>query len=357
MTVRRLVDPDGREDPYRGEVYPGEVFKSRLMDRRQFLKTGLATLGILGGAPLLISCGGALAPSGNQSSKETVAFSFLYSEVPAAAAVKRFAKERAKQLDYELLTDNITGGKTDEQLTSVNSFITRDVGTLVVHVVDPSGYGGLISRARDAEIPFFTYASAVPESDGAVLFPPQEAAEELSQDAANWVKENLDGEEAQVLVLGFTADPVTRKATETLSQGITEQGLGRVVASQDALEQATGLRITEDVLKANPGINVVLCQNDGGALGACQAFSKTDKDPAKVYVASNEGTELGIQAMLDGNKYLKTINQLSIKKIGYAVTDIAHRYFTDGKKGDIVIGRRILHNDQKEELRQALTEY
>lgn len=277
--------------------------------------------------------------------------------MPAADALKGFAKERANKLGYKLLTDNIRGGKVDDQLSSVNSFITRNVDALVVHATDPNSYDGLTRRAKDAEIPLFTYGASVPNTDGAVLFPSPEAAKKLSKDAASWVQENLGGEEAQILILGFTADPVSREASKAMASAIVDQNLGRVVAEQDALDQATGQRVTEDVLKASPGVNVVLAWNDGGALGAAAALKNTNKDASKVYIASNEGAEQGIQAMLDGNEYLKTLNLLSIQELGYAIVNIAHRYFESEKTGDIVVGRRIVHNDQKEELQDALSEY
>lgn len=346
-------------DGHQGTTSPdGEC--SPLLDRRALLARGGGALAVLGFGPLLSACGGALEDDegggAGASERRTIGFSFLYSEVPAAAALKRFAKERADELGYEVLTDNVRGGKIDEQLASLDSFITRKVDALVVHVGDPASYGGILSRARRAEIPFFTYATAVPKSDGAVLFPFDEASRQLSEDAAAWIEENLGGE-GQVLVLSYTADPVGRKASRLLAETVEERTQARVVAQQDALDQATGLRVTEDALQANPGINVVLAWNDGGALGAAQALEGAGKDPSKVYIGSNEGTEQAVQAMLQGNEYLKTVNLLSIKKLGYGIVDLPHRYFTEDRTGDLLVGRRIIHSDETAELEQALSEY
>jgi ribose transport system substrate-binding protein len=301
--------------------------------------------------------GGATTNGATTAKKtKTVGFSFLYSEVPVAAALKSFADERATALDYKMLTDNIRGGKVDEQLASIDSFITRKVDAIVVHVTDPKAYGAVRERARKANIPFFTYATAVPGSDGAVLFPFAEASKRLAADAADWVQKNLDGK-GEILVLSYTGDPLGREASKLLGTGVAGSTQAKVVAEQDALDQATGLRVTEDALKAHPGINVVMAWNDGGALGAAQALQRAGKDPSKVYIGSNEGSEQAVQAMLKGNKYLKTVNLLSIKALGDGIIDLPHQYLDEHKKGDLVVGRRIIHSDQTAELKQALSEY
>jgi ABC-type sugar transport system substrate-binding protein len=330
------------------------------MDRRTLLRRGMVASSALALPSFLAACGGSLAKDeksgGGSGDAKKIGFSFLYSEVPAAAALKKFANERASQLGYTVLTDNIRGGKLDEQIASLDSFITRKVDALVVHVTDPSAYGAVLAKAGKAKIPFFTYATAVDGADGAVLFPFKQASENLADDAIAWAKENLN-EPAQILVLSYTGDPLGREASKILGQRIADAGLGKVVASQDALDQATGLRVTEDALKAHPGINVVMAWNDGGALGAAQALKKAGKDPAKTYVASNEGTEQAVQAMLKGDEYVKTINLLSLKRLGYGIVDLPKQYFDSGKKGDVIVGRPVIHAGDTAALKKALSEY
>ncbi len=316
-----------------------------------------ATLAVLALVAALVGCGGSLSKDSSSSKdQKTIGFSFLYSEVPVAGVLKDFAKTRGQQLGYNVLTDNIRGGKIDEQLASIDSFITRRVDAIVVHVADPSAYGAVRARARAAGIPFFTYATSVPGSDGAVLFPFDEASRALAADAADWVNQNLGGK-GEILVLSYTGDPLGSAASKTLGTGVEGSTQAKVVASQDALDQATGLRVTEDALKAHPGINVVMAWNDGGALGAAQALQRAGKDPSKVYIGSNEGSEQGVQAMLKGNRYLKTLNLLSIKKLGDGIVDLPHQFLDLHRRGDLLVGRQIVHNGDTVELRKALAEY
>jgi ABC-type sugar transport system substrate-binding protein len=329
----------------------------RLLDRRQLLIRGGGLAGAVGLMPLLAACGGSLGNDSTSSNGgKTIGFSYLYSEIPLAAPLKAFAKERGSQVGYQVLTDNIREGKIEEQIASLESFITRGVDALVVHIGDPSSYSGILKRSQEAEIPFFAYATALPGSDGAILFPFEEAAEELSADAAEWVNKNLGGE-GEILVLGYEGDPLGTKASDTLGTGVSSKTKATVVAQQEALEQTTGLQITEDALKAHPDINVVMAWNDAGAVGASQALQRAGKDPAKCYVGSSEGSEEGAQAMLNGNEYIKTIELLSLKKLGYGVVELPSNYFKTGKKQNLIVHSPLLHYGETAKLDAVLKEY
>jgi ABC-type sugar transport system substrate-binding protein len=327
------------------------------LDRRQLLIRGGGLAGAAGILPLVAACGGSLGNEDTSSgSGKTIGFSYLYSEVPAAAPLKAFAKERGSQVGYQVLTDNIREGKIEQQIASIESFLTQGVDALVVHVTDPSSYSGILKRAEEAEIPLFAYATALPGSDGAILFPLEKEAEQLSADAADWVNQNLGGE-GEILVLSFEGDPVDAKGSKTLGTGIAAKTKATVVAEQEALEQATGLRVTEDALKAHPDIDIVMAVNEGGALGAVQAFQRAGKDPAKCYVGCTEGGEQAAQALLNGDKYIKAINPLSIKELGYGVVDLPARYFKTGKKQNLIANSPVIHAGETAKLEAILKEY
>lgn len=307
----------------------------------------------LGLAALVAGCGGALAQSGGG---KKVAFSFLYSEIPAAPALKHFAKQEAAARGYTLLTDNIVNGNTAEQISSVNSFISQHVKAMTVQVLDPAAYGGMIHRAHAAGIKFVTYVNKAPGADGAIEFPQVPASEQLSADAAQWIKAHVGGN-GEVLIMGLTTDPLSALATKALGATIERETHAKVVAEQDALDEATGVRVTRTVLQAHPGLNVVLAWNDGGALGAAEVFKQLGKDPSKIYVASNEASQQGLQAMLSGNAYLKALNVLSIEQLGKAVADVPIDLLQGKSTTGAVIPHNLVHPGETAKLKQYLAEY
>jgi ribose transport system substrate-binding protein len=344
-----------------GRVMLGRSLGPRRVDGgvvgRGLTRKGLVGLAVAGIATSVVAtgCGGALNSDKSDSDKK-VAFSFLYSEIPAAPALKRFARDRAKDRGYTLLTDNIQGGKVDEQIPSVDSFVSQKVKAMTVQVQDPSAYGGMIRRAHAGDIKFVTYVAAAPGQDASILFPLVPAAEQLSADAAKWINENVGGK-GEVLVLGLTSDPTSRAASKALGATIERETNAKVVASQQALDQATGVRVTQTALRAHPNINVVLAWNDGGALGAAQAFKQRGKDPKKIYVASNEASEQGLQAVKDGNPFIKTLNVLSIKALGLAVADVPIDLAEGKKTRGVDVPHVLVHPGDTAKIDSYLSEY
>jgi ribose transport system substrate-binding protein len=341
----RRVDAGGADAGIRGAIGRGRSRK------------GLAALAAVGIATSLAAtgCGGALDNKKSDGDKK-VAFSFLYSEIPAAPALKRFARDRAKERGYTLLTDNIQGGKVDEQIPSVDSFISQKVKAMAVQVQDPSAYGGMIRRAHAAGTKFVTYVAAAPGQDASILFPLVPAAQQLSADAAKWINANVGGK-GEVLLMGLTSDPTSRAATKALGATIERETNAKVVASQQALDQASGVRVTQTALRAHPNINAVLAWNDGGALGAAQAFKQLGKDPKKVYVASNEASQQGLQAVKDGNPFIKTLNVLSIKALGLAVANVPIDLAEGKKTRGVDVPHVLVHPGDTAKIDSYLAEY
>lgn len=286
----------------------------------------------------------------------TIAFSFLYSEIPVAGALKGFAHDKAAELGYELLTDNIQGGKVDEQIASVDNFIAQGVDALVVQHLDSSPYGGLIERARAAGIPYITYFTPHPEQDGSVTFRQEDSAAALSEDAAAWINANLDGT-GKVLLLALTNDEGSRATTAALRSAIETETGAEIVAVQEGLDQATAMQVTEDTLQAHPDVNVVLGWNDGSALGAAEAFSQAGIDPAGVYIGSMESGEQGLQALVDGNEYLKALSVLSIRMLGEAIAQVAHNVITGEGETEVDVPLVLIHPGQDTEINEFLAEY
>jgi ABC-type sugar transport system substrate-binding protein len=326
------------------------------VSRKRFLYGGLTAAGAVSLAPLIAACGDDDDGGGGGGGEErTVGFSFLYSEIPAAKVLKGTARQRADEVGYELLMDNIRGGAVDQQLQTLDSFFTRNVDAVVVHAVEPSSYGGQLRRAKDAGIPFITYATEVPGDDASILFPPVEPAQELGRHAAQYVEENFGGR-GEVLLLTFTGDEITRTASRALGEALEAETGARVVARQDAVDQATALRVTEDTLEAHPDLNCVVCMADGGALGAVQAFKNAGRDPESVYIASNEGGQDTLLEMQKGS-WIKAIEALSIRDLGLSIIDLPRQILEDGDNSDAVIGRELVEQDDKARIKELLADY
>lgn len=288
--------------------------------------------------------------------KGIIAFSFQYSEIPAYGPIKAFATAKAEEQGFQLVTDNIQGGNVDEQIASLDSFIAQGVDALVVHQQDPAIYASIIERAHAAGIKYIGYFQSAEGEDGLVAFDQRGAAEQCSADAADWINANLGGK-GKVLIHSLSVDQVGREITEVLGATILEKTDSEIVATQDAIEQATGLQTTQDTLTAHPDLNVVLSWNDGGALGAAQAFEQAGIDPAGVYICSKETGQVGLQALADGNQYLKGMSVLSLRILGEGVAQVPINVLTGQGETELVVEQVFVRSGDTQKIDDLLAEF
>jgi ABC-type sugar transport system substrate-binding protein len=293
------------------------------LSRRLFLgRAGSTALGLTAGGVLLSACGdddesGGGVDRGN--GKAQIAFSNPFSDVPVVATVRRLAGDYAPKVGYELLLDNTRAGELQPQLNAVESWVTQGVPAICVTPVEESALRPVAQRAKEAGLIWSTYGVESPESYGGVLFPAEISGEQVAKAAVEWI--NANAPDAEVFVHTVTTVPTLKPRYSIPIQLIKEQTSATIVGEQDAADQATGQRVTENILRAHPNLSVVIGVNDDGALGAVQAFSNANKDPEQCYISGNDGSPDALEALKQGG-FFKATAALRIADVAKAIVDL-----------------------------------
>ena len=317
--------------------------------RRTLLERGALAAAGLATPALLSACG---ASSGG---KERIAFSHANSGTPVATAVQRFASQRAAASDVKMLFGD-PQLKEDRQVQEVETWITQSVPAICVFPVTLDSIVPLVRRARDKQLVFTSYALKLPGANGAVLFSHAESGRKLGEHAVQWINTHLGGR-GKALILGAkSASPDLQPRVTIPRQLLTEQTHVTIIGEQDATDPTTGLQVTEAVLRAHPDLNIVIGLNDDGALGAMRAFVNAGKDPSKVYIGGQDGGLEALKAVQAGGFY-KATAALSLRDIGYAIVDLNKRLIKTKGEGDVNVPIRLIAQDQKQYLAQALKEW
>lgn len=301
-----------------------------MLSRRRFLRSSaLGALGVSFGGLILGACAGeeAAAPGGQNPPVAAaspavgggdIAFSFGYTDVPIYGPLQRAAEALASERGYTLLTDSARAD-LDAQVSALESYIQRGVAAMTVLPLDPTAIEAIASRAREAGVLFITYSLDLENQDGSVLFPPDVSGQVLADHLLEWLQANSpDG--AEVLLLNNRPQAIGDLRLAPVKEALAGTN-ARIVAEQDANEPTTGLRVTEDVLRANPNLNVVIGMNDDGALGAVQAFRNTNKDPSTVYIGGQDGSQQALEAIKEGG-FFKATAALDLAEVGRAVVGL-----------------------------------
>lgn len=306
------------------------------MSRRKFLIAGSSAVAAAG---LLAACGstssgGTASASGGGGGHVTFGFSQPYAEVPIVATIKKIVQRDGEKAGWSVLLDETKAGNIQEQTATIETWITQQIQALCMFPADPSAFETTARRAVEAGIIWTTYAEEMEEGAGGVLFPPDLSGRITGKATVEWINEN--DPEAEVGVLEIEGQPVQQERTKIPVKMIEEQTKAKVVAVQPAIEQAKGLQVTEDILQAHPGVTVMVCHNDDGALGAAEAFRKADTvDPSKVWIIGQDGSEDALQELKNPKSYYKASAALDIAELCEECVNLPKRALERGwKKGD-----------------------
>lgn len=304
------------------------------LPRREVLRGSLlAGLGVLGGSSLLAACSKTGAGSSSSASGDvltkTVGYDFPETSLPVYANIVGFAKERASAKDYELIL-SADDGQTDKQIANVQSWVDRNVGSIVTFPLEPTSMEKMARQAIDKGLIWISYGGEMDNASGAILLNPLESGRLLGEHAAQWAKENLGGKGEVAFLINETID-LTRKRDKGVFDAFTQAAPGvKVVAKQFANSQQTGLESMDRILTANPNVNIVLAVNDDGAVGGYQSLLNRGRDPkdSKTYVGGQDGTEQALQ-LIQKKGIFRATSAVRLKDIGYAIIDLPAKLAKD----------------------------
>lgn len=315
----------------RGSYQPN--LTSKRMDRRQFLITGSTALTAAG---LLAACGGGSsdgATTGGGGGDVTFGFSHPFADVPVVTKVKNLVKQDGEREGWEVLLDETRAGNIQEQLPTLDTWVTQQVTAINLFPPEPSAFETTAKRAVDAGIIWTTYGEEMTEGAGGVLFPAQAFGEITGKAVVDWI--NANDPEAEILFLEFEG-PAQKERLRVPEQMIAEQTKAKIVAKQPAVEQTSGLQVTQDVLQAHPDVTVVVGFSDDGALGAAEAFRQSGKqDPAKVFIIGQDGSEDALIALTEPDSYFKASTALDTAELCQEVVNFVKKAIqAEWKDGD-----------------------
>lgn len=237
-------------------------------------------------------------------------------------------------------TVEVHDGKQDtlSQISAVENFVTKGMDVIVVAANADNALDAAAKQAEDAGIPVIALAQQTDGVDAFVRLSEEEAGATSGKVAADWINANLSSpDQAKVLVVGDKTVSNTAKRIEGIKTGVTDNAPGAViVAEAPANSTESAISATENALTANPGINVVVANNDDMALGALEAMVAAGKQPGQAAVVGFDATPEAIKKILEKGLFIGTVSVDAYKQ-GALIVDTAQKVLTEGSVGDIYV--------------------
>lgn len=221
--------------------------------------------------------------------------------------VSRGVQARCDELGIEV---NIVDGKADvaNQITAFENFISKKLDGIIISPIDETALVPSVKAAKDAGIPVISGNQLVEGSDAFITVPEYEYGFAIGEEAGKWIKEKLDGK-AKVAIFDYPELESIIARGNGIQEGILSQAPdAEIVARQSANNPEKGMAIMENILQANPDVQVLACVNDAGALGAYEAVMAAHKDSDQFFIGGLDATDEALNKIKDGGIYRATVD-------------------------------------------------
>ena len=216
------------------------------------------------------------------------------------------AKQKASELGVEL---NVQAGdqhaSAAEQLTIVENMITSGVDAICIVPSSSEGLAAALKKCKDANIPVINLDTKL---DDSVL-------KEAGMKVPFYGTDNYAGAKTAGEYVKAHFNPGTKTAILTGIEGQQNaadrrngfiEGAGdaiKVVAEQSAnWEVDQGYAATQNILTANPDVELIYCGNDGMAIGAVRAVKEANKTD-QIKVIGFDGISEALNMIASGELY------------------------------------------------------
>lgn len=280
-------------------------------------------LGATTTAALLSGCTSPTTDANGQSCDKTyrIGFSHSLSDSIVVRMVREFASERAAEVGcIEMLYDNTQNNDLESQVTAIDGWVNQNVDAIVALPIDTAALEPLRRRAQEQGTKFLTYLGRMDDTDGFVGFDHAQSGELVAQAAIDWARAHPEIT-PKALITTNVGMPAVADRWKVPIQMFEDAGI-EVVAIQDGATIEAGQQITEDTLRADPGLNIVIGWNDDVTIGAAKVFERAGKTPEEVFVAGQDGSVDALQAIKD-NAWYNGSAAILLDELGSNVVDLA----------------------------------
>lgn len=271
-----------------------------------------------------------LAVGAAQAADCKIGISMKTLDAPYFAAQEVSAKKHAEELGCEVISADAQND-LNKQIADVEDMVAQGIGALIVNPRDSKGMVPAVNAATAAGVKVFVIDSTLDPAANFVTLV-QSSNTQNGQLVGQWLANHTKGKDLKIALLsGDKGNEVGQERRLGVLAGLVEGQLrneGRVrfeVVGQGwgMWGHEGGLKAMEDLLVANPDINVVLGENDSMVLGAKKALEQSGKLDGVMLVAAADGQKEALQMIKEGGYSVTGLNDPAI--VAATAVDLAKK--------------------------------
>lgn len=229
-----------------------------------------------------------------------------------------------------------------KQITSLEDLIAAGVNVLILNPLDHKALVPAVNAAVKSGVPVFIVDSAIdPTADYVTSVQANNMGN--GELIGQWVVNKLGKTKIKVaLISGSQGNPVGREKRlgfvrgfvemQLISQGFTD--LNIVSQGWGNWTNNGGLKAMEDILVANPDINLLVAENDAMGMGALKAINESGKAD-KITVVGFDGQKEAYELIKEGKFGATALN--SPRELARLVVEAVVKYLNGERRIDKII--------------------
>lgn len=316
------------------------------------MKKGLALLIAIMTIVALAACssksetgsGASAAPTVKAGEKQkTIGVSLFYRRDEFYKDLENGIIDAAAKAGYKvIMQDADTDPK--KQTEQVENFIAQKVDAIALAVTDPNGLIPAVDAANKAGIPVFAFDGSTKDNTGITSFIGMDnldAGDKIGKWAKSYIEQNLGGK-ANVVILDFPQSAIVVGNRVKGFKSVLESMPGvKIVAQQDGkASRSDSMTVMENIIQANPKIDVVFGINDDTSFGAISALEAAKRD--NVAVISVGWSEELFKKLEAKDKFMKASAVQNPYKMGSTTIETIAGYFTNKTAPKEVLDKSVI---------------
>ena len=242
---------------------------------------------------------------------------------PVFVEMKEAMEAKAKELGYTTTVLN-SSDSSDTELQNVQNLISKKVAAICLLPNDADSAVNTVKAANNANIPIVGFNRVI-DTKGECKFVTQDVTDNVSGavEAGKYAVQLLkDVKDPKIVILrGTSGVDADKQRYDGFVQGIKGTPLEKAVIAQvnGKFDTQEGFTVMQNVIQAQPRIDLVYAENDTMALGALQALEAANRKDTKII--GYDGSKECVQKIAEG-KITATIAQ-KFKALGTTAVDWA----------------------------------
>jgi len=267
---------------------------------------------------LMAACGNAGVENNNKNqanpasgSKLKVGFAVPDQNIPYFVLQISSIKKLVEEQGGELIVAN-AGMDINKQINNVEDLIASKVQALIAFPIDPKPLEASLQKAQEAGIKVVGWGSFdIQHADVIVNSDAKMVGKLVGEHAAKWINEKFGGK-ADVGLIVSTANAGLTDRSVALEEAIRKNAPNaNIVSKQEALNVADSQKVAENMLTANPNMQVIATVEDSQGLGAYEAVKAAGRAKGDFYINGIGATPEALAKIKEGGVFRATLDMES----------------------------------------------